>query len=115
MPLNETSALLAGSEPIIRYDDPITGPTSTNKPVNGNRASQDAECGNFSGDIPEQDPEVPTIPGVNMAAVVSAIAIGIFLAAIDTTIVVASYGRVGTELNELNRTSWLSTAYVTSH
>lgn len=113
MPPNETSPLLAEAESNIRYDSHITDQASPGKPVNGDSATQGAGSGNSNGDLPEQDPDVPTIPGVNMAAVVPAMAIGIFLASMDNTVVVASYGRIGTELNELNRTSWLSTAYVT--
>ena len=109
MPSNETSPLLARAESNIRYDNYINDQAPL--VVNGS-ATQDAESGDDSGDAPEQDPDVPTISGVNIAAVVPAMSIGIFLASMDNTIVVASYGRIGTELNELNRTSWLSTAYV---
>ena len=41
-----------------------------------------------------------------------ALAIGIFLAAADQTIVVSSYGKIGSEMNALNNTSWIATAYV---
>lgn len=37
----------------------------------------------------------------------------VFLAAADQTIIVSSYGRIGTELNALNKTSWIATACVT--
>lgn len=40
-----------------------------------------------------------------------AVVIGVFLSAADQTIIVSSYGRIGTELNALNRTSWIATAY----
>lgn len=104
MPPDETSPLLSESEP-IRYNDDIT--------VNGDHGVvTDEENGTVKRNVSEQDPDVPTILGVRLAAVIPAMAIGIFLAAMDNTIVVASYGRIGTELNELNRTSWLSTAYV---
>ncbi|KAF8428768.1 MFS multidrug transporter [Tirmania nivea] len=75
-------------------------------PVYGHSPTQDAASGYVNRDASEQDPSVPAIPGVNIAVVFPAIATGIFLAAMDNTIVVASYGRIGTELNELNRTSW---------
>ena len=61
-------------------------------------------------DFPKRDPNVPTIPGVNQGLVLAILASGIILAAADNTIVVASYGRIGSEFNELNRTSWISTA-----
>ncbi|EPE24597.1 MFS general substrate transporter [Glarea lozoyensis ATCC 20868] len=41
-----------------------------------------------------------------------ALAIGIFLAAGDQTIVVSSYGRIGSDLDELDKVAWLATAYL---
>lgn len=41
-----------------------------------------------------------------------AIAIGVFLAAADQTLVVSTYGTIGTDLKALNNTSWIATAYV---
>ena len=73
------------------------------------RAGQDRDV---NGGAPKQDPDVPTIPGVNLRVVITALAAGIILSAADNTIVIASYGRIGTDFNELNRTSWISTAYV---
>lgn len=40
-----------------------------------------------------------------------ALAIGIFLAALDQTIIVSSYGRIGSDLDALQKTSWIATAY----
>ena len=42
--------------------------------------------------------------------VLPALAIGCFLSAADQTIVLSSYGQIGSELNALNKTSWLATA-----
>lgn len=39
-------------------------------------------------------------------------AIGIFIAAMDQTIVVSSYAAIGSELNQLQSTSWIATAYM---
>lgn len=39
-------------------------------------------------------------------------AIGIFLVAMDGTIVVASYAAIGSELKELQNTSWIATSYL---
>ncbi|PFH47894.1 hypothetical protein AMATHDRAFT_66575 [Amanita thiersii Skay4041] len=39
-------------------------------------------------------------------------AVGIFLAAMDGTIVVSSYAAIGSELNQLQNTSWIATAYM---
>jgi MFS family permease len=35
----------------------------------------------------------------------------VFLAAADQTIIVSSYGRIGSELGALNLTSWIATSY----
>ena len=43
--------------------------------------------------------------------IVPAIGIGIFLAAADQTIIVSCYGKIGSDLQSLNKTSWISTAY----
>ena len=43
-------------------------------------------------------------------ALLPALAIGVFLAAADQTIVVSSYGKIGSEMNELNKAGWLATA-----
>ena len=47
----------------------------------------------------------------NLKYIVPAVAIGIFLGAADQTIVVSAYGKIGSDLNSLNLTSWIATAY----
>ncbi len=42
--------------------------------------------------------------------VLPALAIGCFLSAADQTIVLSSYGQIGSDLDALNKTSWLATA-----
>ncbi|KAI9766621.1 MAG: hypothetical protein M1840_006432 [Geoglossum simile] len=44
--------------------------------------------------------------------ILPAVAIGIFLSAMDQTVVVSSYGTIGSELKALNNTSWIATAYM---
>ncbi|CAI6335953.1 unnamed protein product [Periconia digitata] len=46
-----------------------------------------------------------------MKYIFPAIAIGVFLAAADQTLVVTTYGTIGTELHALNKTSWIATSY----
>ncbi|KAL9004997.1 MAG: hypothetical protein Q9188_002211 [Gyalolechia gomerana] len=43
--------------------------------------------------------------------ILPAIAIGIFLSAADQTLIVTMYGKIGSDLKALNKTSWVSTAY----
>jgi len=54
----------------------------------------------------------PKVPGVKMHLILPALAIGILLAAMDNTIVLSSYGAIGSEFKSLNRTSWVATAYM---
>lgn len=46
--------------------------------------------------------------------IMPALAIGVFLSAADQTIIVSSYGKIGTDLKALNLTSWIATAYFLS-
>ncbi|KAI9725484.1 MAG: hypothetical protein M1828_003155 [Chrysothrix sp. TS-e1954] len=46
-----------------------------------------------------------------MPYIFPALAIGVFLAAADQTIIVSSYGTIGSDLGALNKTSWIGTAY----
>lgn len=46
-----------------------------------------------------------------MKYILPALAIGIFLAAADQTIIVSSYGKIGSELKALNLASWIATSY----
>lgn len=51
-------------------------------------------------------------PKASMLATMLPLSIGIFLAALDWTIVTATYASIGSELNELQSTSWIATAYM---
>ncbi|KAF7714829.1 MFS-type transporter [Penicillium ucsense] len=43
--------------------------------------------------------------------VLPAISLGVFLSAADQTIIMASYGQIGSDLKALNLTSWIATSY----
>ncbi|KAL9038988.1 MAG: hypothetical protein Q9214_005061, partial [Letrouitia sp. 1 TL-2023] len=45
-----------------------------------------------------------------MKYIMPALSIGVFLAAADGTLVLSSYGNIGSDLKALNKTSWVSTA-----
>ncbi|KAJ7432030.1 MFS general substrate transporter [Mycena galericulata] len=51
-------------------------------------------------------------PQVSLPTILLPMAIGIFLCAMDQTIVVSSYAAIGSELNQLQNTSWIATAYM---
>ncbi|KAK6972161.1 Mfs multidrug transporter [Favolaschia claudopus] len=48
----------------------------------------------------------------SLPAIVIPMAFGIFIVAIDQTIVVSSFAAIGSELNQLQNTSWIATAYM---
>lgn len=47
-----------------------------------------------------------------MAKLIVPLGLGVFLAAMDQTIVASSYASIGNELKELQRTSWVATGYM---
>lgn len=52
------------------------------------------------------------LPGMakRMHILLPAIGIGVYLSALDQTLIVATYARMSSDLQALNRTSWISTA-----
>ncbi|KAL8687885.1 MAG: hypothetical protein Q9218_006065, partial [Villophora microphyllina] len=67
-------------------------------------------------DEERQEEEVTEYQGMpevkeKLKYIVPAIAIGIFLSAADQTLIVTMYGKIGSDLKALNKTSWVSTAY----
>ncbi|KAJ7738736.1 MFS general substrate transporter [Mycena metata] len=51
-------------------------------------------------------------PKISLTMILLPMAIGIFLCAMDQTIVISSYAAIGSELNQLQNTSWIATAYM---
>ncbi|KAL4998235.1 major facilitator superfamily domain-containing protein [Aspergillus recurvatus] len=49
--------------------------------------------------------------GLNLRYILPALSIGVFLSAADQTIIVSSYGKIGSDLKALNLTSWIATSY----
>ena len=43
--------------------------------------------------------------------ILPAVSIGVFLSAADQTIIASSYGKIGSDLQALNLTSWIATSY----
>ncbi|KAL9014758.1 MAG: hypothetical protein Q9173_000595 [Seirophora scorigena] len=67
------------------------------------------------GDVESHDhvTEYQGMPEVKekLKYILPALAIGIFLSATDQTLIVTMYGKIGSDLEALNKTSWVSTAY----
>ncbi|KAF8209487.1 member of the major facilitator superfamily [Mycena galopus ATCC 62051] len=70
-----------------------------------------ADYGNVVRDA-EDPPTESHKPQPSLLAIVIPMAFGVFLVAMDQTIVVASYAAIGNELNQLQNTSWIATAYM---
>ncbi|KIK70263.1 hypothetical protein GYMLUDRAFT_34759 [Collybiopsis luxurians FD-317 M1] len=51
-------------------------------------------------------------PQRSLLAIVIPMALGTFLVAMDSTIVVASYASIGNEMQQLEKTSWIATGYM---
>lgn len=78
----------------------IDGRTKRKVKDGGDEESQDRVTG-YQG-----MPEVKA----RLKYILPAIAIGIFLSAADQTLIVTMYGKIGSDLKALNKTSWVSTA-----
>jgi hypothetical protein len=118
----ETTPLLPKSKPLKEVPpipiEPGRGSISENldPSEDGNQTIDDSDENNLERQATGEDrsklydgmPEVRKL----MKYIFPAIAIGVFLAAADQTIVVSSYGKIGSELQALNKTSWIATASV---
>lgn len=127
---NETSPLL--SKPDSTPPPPIE-PSSSLIPDTNNQhhnAAEDKSALNPSDpSSTDPDSDLERIPTTNSTAgrteqyaglpelrkkmpyIFPALSIGVFLAAADQTIIVSSYGRIGSDLDALERTGWIATAY----
>ncbi|KAF2501029.1 MFS general substrate transporter [Lophium mytilinum] len=59
---------------------------------------------------PKQYEGIPDVQK-KLKYLIPAIAIGVFLSAADQTIIISTYGIIGTDLKALNKTSWIATSY----
>ena len=61
----------------------------------------------------EREAQFKGLPEVQkqLKYIIPAIAVGIFLSAADQTIIVSSYGRIGSELHALESTQWIANGY----
>lgn len=111
---SETSPLLKASNPEtpeiesdrngITYGTP--GPIQDD--VSKGRPDEEAQ-----EEADQNEPLYEGMPDVKakLKWIVPTVGIGIFLAAADQTIIVASYGKIGSDLNSLSNMSWIATAY----
>ncbi|KDQ49637.1 hypothetical protein JAAARDRAFT_200645 [Jaapia argillacea MUCL 33604] len=94
--------------PLLRDDDSVA--------KNGRSVTtytEVVEDGNERNDVEQIEPaEDDSKSMAKLAPTVIPMTIGIFLAAMDQTIVVSSYASIGNEFNQLQNTSWIATGYM---
>lgn len=111
----ETSPLLGGQG--IQTAETTNGvpPESgdANSKPHGLAGDGDGETLERQPSLQDRQKQYEGMPEVKqrMKYILPAIAIGVFLSAADQTIIVSSYGKIGSDLNALNQTSWIATAY----
>lgn len=96
-------------------DEPRPEPVEPVEPVEESPllGSTGAGYGSGNGAGGEEGSEDrPPKPTHKLHLLLPALAIGIFLSALDQTLIVATYARISSDLQALNRTSWISTAWV---
>lgn len=106
----ETSPLLPRSEsnglsPSVEPEDNVAFEENA-----GDSNGGDLERQNSNSDTTAKQQGLPEVRR-RMKYIFPAIAIGVFLSSADQTLVVSTYGIIGTDLHALNNTSWIATAY----
>lgn len=108
----ETSPLLKKDQP--PPVEPSDGIAPDAAVVNGSVEGNGEDGGDIERQLSATDrqKQYEGIPEIKkrMHVILPALAIGIFLSAADQTIIVSSYGKIGSELKALNNTSWIATA-----
>ena len=107
IPKDGTGSLQSG--PALVPSNAGNGFTSPNKSIE-NTAEVDGEALERQRSIEDRNEGIPEVKK-KMKFILPALAIGIFLSAADQTIIVSSYGKIGSELHALNLTSWIATSY----
>ncbi|KAI2709664.1 hypothetical protein CBS147330_6946 [Penicillium roqueforti] len=92
-------------------NSPLLGSVSVNGAVsNGTIPDHHVESGD-TVQAEERRKESSNDAQKQLKYIVPAISLGIFLSAADQTIIMASYGQIGSDLKALNLTSWIATSY----
>ncbi|KAH8658662.1 putative MFS multidrug transporter [Tricladium varicosporioides] len=81
--------------------------------VNGNGIKKGDVVDEEAGEVEEENPLFEGNPemAAKMHLLMPAVGIGILLSSADQTLVVSTYAKMGSDLNALNNTSWIATAY----
>ncbi|KAI5202499.1 hypothetical protein AUEXF2481DRAFT_8843 [Aureobasidium subglaciale EXF-2481] len=113
-PASETSPLLGKQAP--KPIDPSNGIAPDSAVANGVIAEEeeaDGETLERQTSLEERQKQYEGQPEMRkkMKVIFPALTIGVLLSAADQTIIVSSYGKIGSELKALNNVSWIATAY----
>ncbi|GAB1208981.1 hypothetical protein APSETT445_007746 [Aspergillus pseudonomiae] len=94
---------------------PLLGPQANGnavRPSNGAISGlRDPDTVGQNGGSQEASGKDVTESSPRLSYIFPAISIGVFLSAADQTIIMASYGQIGSDLHALNLTSWIATSY----
>ncbi|KAI8671380.1 MFS domain-containing protein [Fusarium keratoplasticum] len=95
-----TGTLTSGRASAPSETSPLLGDRNSGDAING-----DAENGRVNGNHVQEPVKA------KMHLILPAVGIGVYMVAIDQLLTVATYAKIGNELNALNNTSWIATAY----
>ncbi|EFR04443.1 multidrug resistance protein fnx1 [Nannizzia gypsea CBS 118893] len=111
-PATETSPLLGARA----VNDSLNGPSTAGVGAGNGQPKPDEETAGGNGIDDARIAQFKGVPELQkrLKYIVPAITIGVFLSSADQTIIVASYGKIGSDLNALNLTSWIATSYFLS-
>ncbi|KAH9850934.1 MFS general substrate transporter [Lenzites betulinus] len=76
--------------------------------------STDELAGSVQPTAPDSENGAPQKARVSLVAVMAPMILGIFLVAMDVTIVTATYASIGSQFEQLQNTSWIATGYMLS-
>lgn len=112
---SETSPLLPKDSPAAKQVTPVE-PSDGLAPDAGQASAEAVEDGaplEQQTSAEGRQKQYEGMPEIRkqMKYIMPALAIGVFLSAADQTLIVSSYGKIGSDLKALNNTSWIATAY----
>lgn len=73
---------------------------------------QDSVTTGSAGRAPPKPEKVEPVKGAKLAVIVCSMYFGVFLGALDTTVVTSLLSHIASDLHELSRVSWIATGYL---
>lgn len=112
--LPEAAPLIANGDGVVSPHQDITSQRSSYG-TSGPFQSTGADSASNEAARSQDDEENPLFKGMpevkaRLKYILPSIGVGVFLSAADQTIIVAAYGRIGSDLNALSNTSWIATS-----